>query len=194
MGVDTLTETMEYTTRGRGTAILFGDGAGAAILEASDDPSKGMIAQGMHADGSLGHHLFIPRRERDFPESIPFGTDELPIGAMRMNGREVFRFAVGTFSKLIRDTLDKAGVSASDVDHFVCHQSNMRILQAARERFGIPEDKLYVNINRYGNTSSASVALCLHELRDAGRVKDGQLVMFVAFGGGMTWASSLWRV
>jgi len=194
VGVDTLTETMEYTTRGRGTAILFGDGAGAAILEASDDANKGLIAQSLHANGSLGHHLFIPRRERDFPEDNPFGTDELPIGAMRMNGREVFRFAVGTFSKLIQDTLDDAGVTAEDVDHFICHQSNLRILQAARDKFGIPEEKLYVNIDRYGNTSAASVPLCLHELREAGRVKEGQLVMFVAFGGGMTWASSLWQL
>lgn len=194
IGVDTLTETMEYTTRGRGTAILFGDGAGAAVLSAVDDPNKGLIAQSLHADGSLGKHLFIPRREEDFPEDLPFGTDELQIGAMRMNGREVFRFAVGTFSNLIQETLDKAGVTAEDIDHFVCHQSNLRILKAARDKFGIPEEKLYVNINRYGNTSAASVPLCLHELRDAGRIKEGQLVMFVAFGGGMTWASSLWQL
>ncbi len=194
VGVDTLTETMEYTTRGRGTAILFGDGAGAAVLEATDDPSKGLIAQAMHANGSLADHLFIPRRERDFPEDAPFGTDELPIGSMRMNGREVFRFAVGTFSNLIQETLDKAGVTTDDVDHFVCHQSNLRILHAARDKFGIPDEKLYVNIDRYGNTSAASVPLCLHELRAAGRLKEGQLVMFVAFGGGMTWASSLWRL
>ena len=194
IGVDTLTETMEYTTRGRGTSILFGDAAGAAVISACDDPSKGMIAQGMHANGAQWAHLFIPRRERDFPESQPFGADELPLGAMRMNGREVFRFAVGTFSNLIQETLDKAGLTAEDVDHFVCHQSNLRILQAAREKFGLPEEKLYVNIDRYGNTSAASVALCLHELRDAGRIKDGQIVMLVAFGGGMTWASSLWRV
>jgi len=194
IGVDTLTETMEYSTRGRGTAILFGDAAGAAVIEATDDPSKGLIAQTMHADGSMGHHLFIPRRERDFPKDAPFGTDELPIGAMRMNGREVFRFAVGAFSDLIQETLDKAGVNADDVDHYVCHQSNLRILEAARQRFGLPEEKVYVNIHRYGNTSAASVPLCLHELREAGRLQDGQLVMFVAFGGGMTWASSLWRV
>jgi len=194
IGVDTLTETMEYSTRGRGTAILFGDAAGAAVIEAADDPSRGLIAQSMHADGSMGHHLFIPRRERDFPKDAPFGCDELPIGAMRMNGREVFRFAVGAFADLIQETLDKAGVAASDVDHFVCHQSNLRILEAARQRFGLPEEKVYVNIDRYGNTSAASVPLCLHELRQAGRVQDGQLVMFVAFGGGMTWASSLWRV
>jgi len=194
IGVDTLTETMEYSTRGRGTAILFGDAAGAAVVEPTDDDSKGLIAQSMHADGSMGHHLFIPRRERDFPADAPFGTDELPIGAMRMNGREVFRFAVGAFSDLIQETLDKAGVSAADVDHYVCHQSNLRILEAARQRFGLPEEKVYVNIHRYGNTSAASVPLCLHELREAERLQDGQLVMFVAFGGGMTWASSLWRV
>ena len=194
IGVDTLTDTMEYTTRGRGTSILFGDGAGAAVIEATDDAGKGLIAQSMHSDGSMGPSLFIPRAERDFPESVPYGSDELPIGAMRMNGREVFRFAVGTFENLIQETLDKAGVTAEEVDHFVCHQSNMRILTAARDRFGLPEEKLYINIDRFGNTSAASVPICLDELRASGRVKEGQLVMFVAFGGGMTWGSSLWQL
>jgi 3-oxoacyl-[acyl-carrier-protein] synthase III len=194
IGVDTLTDTMEYTTRGRGTAILFGDGAGAAVIEATDDPSRGVIAQKMHADGSLWKHLYIPRDESDFPEDEPFGADQLPMGAMRMNGREVFRFAVKTFGDLIQETLDEAGVSVEDVAHFVCHQSNLRILQAARERFGLPEEKLFVNIDRFGNTSSASVPICLHELHSAGKIAEGELVMFVAFGGGMTWASSLWRV
>jgi len=191
-GVDTLTETMEYTTRGRGTAILFGDGAGAAIVEATGEPDRGLIAQKMHADGSMWRHLYIPRDPRDYPEGQ--SEAELPLGLMRMNGREVFRFAVKTFSDLIEETLSEAGVGVEEVSHFVCHQSNLRILQAARERFGLPEEKLYVNIDRYGNTSAASVPICLHELHASGRIKDGQLVMFVAFGGGMTWASSLWRV
>ena len=113
---------------------------------------------------------------------------------MYMNGREVFKFAVGTFQSLIQETLDKAGLKPEDVDQYICHQSNARILESARERFGIPHDKLYVNIDRVGNTSAASVPLCFDELRTAGRVKEGDLVMFVAFGGGLTWAASLWRL
>lgn len=192
VGCDVLSQFMEYTTEGRGTAIIFGDAAGAAIVRATDDESKGVIAQCMHADGSRWHDLYIPRRERDIPEGVEgFGRR---LGLMHMNGRDVFRFAVKTFPDVIAETLEKAGVEASDVSQFVCHQSNARILEAARERFGLPHEKLYVNIDRYGNTSAGSVPICLHELREAGRVNPGELVMFVAFGGGLTWASSLWRM
>jgi len=192
IGCDVLTPLMDYNTEGRGTAIIFGDAAGAAILQATDDPEKGLIAQSMHADGSGWRHLFIPRHDSDFPPG--FEPDNRRYGKMIMNGREVFKFAVTTFQGLIAETLEKAGLTADDVDHFVCHQSNARILESARERFGIPHEKMYVNIDRVGNTSAGSVPLCLDELRTAGRIKDGQLVMLVAFGGGLTWASSLWRV
>jgi len=192
VGCDVLSQFMEYTTEGRGTAIIFGDAAGAAIVRATDDETKGVIAQCMHADGSRWHDLYIPRRERDIPEGVEgYGRK---LGLMHMNGRDVFRFAVKTFPDVIAETLEKAGVKASDVAQFVCHQSNARILEAARERFGLPHEKLYVNIDRYGNTSAGSVPICLHELREAGRVRSGDLVMFVAFGGGLTWSSSLWRM
>jgi 3-oxoacyl-[acyl-carrier-protein] synthase III len=192
IGCDVLTPLMEYTNEWRGTAILFGDAAGAAILKATDDASKGLIAQSMHSDGSGWKHLYIPRKARDFPPEVdPAGK---PMGKMYMAGREVFKFAVGTFSDLIAQTLEKAGLKAEDVDHYICHQSNARILEAARERFGIPPEKMYVNIDRIGNTSAGSVPLCLDELRAAGRVKEGQVVMFVAFGGGLTWAASLWQI
>jgi 3-oxoacyl-[acyl-carrier-protein] synthase-3 len=106
----------------------------------------------------------------------------------------VFKFAVGTFANLIQETLDKARVAPDQVDMYVCHQSNARILQAARERFEIPEHKLYINIDRVGNTVGASVPLCLDELITQGRIKPGMKVMFVAFGGGLTWGSSLWQL
>jgi 3-oxoacyl-[acyl-carrier-protein] synthase-3 len=192
VGCDILTPLMEYSTEGRGTAIIFGDAAGAAVIQATDDAGKGIMAQSMHADGRGWKHLYIPRKERDFPPDADPGRRKL--GLMYMNGREVFKFAVGTFGDLIQETLDKAGITAAEVDHFVCHQSNARILEAARERFGIPHEKLYVNIDRVGNTSAGSVPLCFDELRRAGRIKEGQVVMFVAFGGGLTWASSLWQV
>jgi 3-oxoacyl-[acyl-carrier-protein] synthase-3 len=192
VGCDTLSDFMDYSTEGRGVAILFGDAAGAVVLRATDDPSRGVIAQAMHADGDGWPHLFIPRQPRDFPPGVEPGGKKL--GVMYMHGREVFKFAVATFSDLIVETLDKAGLNAEDVDHYICHQSNARILEAARERFRLPPEKLYVNIDRVGNTSSGSIPVCLHELRAAGRVRDGQVVMFVAFGGGLTWASSLWRL
>lgn len=192
IGCDVLTPLMDYTTEGRGTAIIFGDAAGAAVLRATDDASKGIIAQSMHSDGSGWRHLYIPRHDSDFPEGVE--PDHKKFNKMIMNGREVFKFAVSTFQELIAETLQKAGLTAADIDHFVCHQSNARILEAARERFGIPHEKMYVNIDRVGNTSAGSVPVCLDELRAAGRIKEGQLVMLVAFGGGLTWASSLWRV
>lgn len=191
IGAETLTKFMDYSTAGRTTAILFGDGAGAAILRATDDTSKGVIAQSMHADGSGWRELFIPNTDDDYPAG--FDRSTLPPGRMYMNGREVFKFAVSTFQTLIAETLEKAGLKASDVDQFVCHQSNIRILEAARERFGIPHEKLHTNIDRVGNTSAASVPMLFDELRKGGTVREGQKVMFVAFGAGLTWGSSLWQ-
>jgi 3-oxoacyl-[acyl-carrier-protein] synthase III len=192
IGADLLTRVADYSTEGRGVAILCGDAAGAVILRSTPDLSKGIIAQAMHSDGNGWKHLFIPRHAGHFPPNEdPTGK---PMNKMYMNGREVFKFAVGTFSDLIQETLDKAGLTTADVDQFICHQSNARILDAARDRFGLPKDKLYINIDRYGNSSSGSVPLCLDELVAAGRVKPGDTVMFVAFGGGLTWASSLWQL
>ena len=192
IGAEHLSRTMRYTTEGRGTAILFGDAAAAAVLRRTSDTTKGPIAHVMRSDGSSWRDLYIPKHMDNYPEGHEASPDKL--GLMVMNGRGVFRFAVGTFSDVIAETLEQAGVTANDVSQFICHQSNIRILHAAAERFGIPEDKLYVNIDRYGNTSAASVPICLHELRQAGRIGEGELIMFVAFGGGLTWASSLWQV
>jgi 3-oxoacyl-[acyl-carrier-protein] synthase-3 len=117
-----------------------------------------------------------------------------------MNGAGVFKFAVGTFPGVIQETLDLAGLQAADVDMYVCHQSNARILSAARERFGLPENKLYVNIDKVGNTVGASVPLVLDECVRNKRLTlgtpgtPGQRVLFVAFGGGLTWGSSLWQL
>jgi len=195
IGAEKLSDTQQYNTAGRSTSIIFGDGAACALLARDDDPAKGCIAQTMHADGSRWEDLYIPRAEgRDFPGGARAPGDDLPLGLMRMNGRAVFRFAVSTFQDLIQETLDRASVGAEDVDLFVCHQSNVRIIEAARERFGIPAEKMPVNIDRYGNTSAASIPILLSELSDEGRVRAGSLVMFVAFGAGLTWSSSLWRV
>ena len=192
IGADTLSEHMNYCTAGRGTAIIFGDAAGAVILRATDDPSLGVLAQAMHADGKGWKDIYIPYEDRDFPPGVaPDGSLK---SYVQMNGAAVFKFAVGTFSSLIEETLEKANLQAADVDLFVCHQSNARILQSARERFGLAPEKLYVNIDRVGNTVGASVPLCLDELVQAGRVFPGMKVMFVAFGGGLTWGSSLWQL
>ena len=190
VGADTLTQFVRYDNSGRDTAILFGDAAGAIILRATDDTSRGLIAQAMHTDGGRWHELYIPEHMQDFHDE----PDESLLKTIRMNGRGVFKFAVGTVQELIAETLEKAGVQASDVAQFVCHQSNARILESARKRFGIPQDRMLVNIVMYGNTVAASVPLCFDELVRGGKISKGDLVMFVAFGGGLTWGASLWRL
>ncbi len=192
VGADTVSIHMDYSTKGRGTSIIFGDAAGAAIVKATDDTSKGILAQSMHADGSGWKDIYVPEADRDFPPGVE--PDPEKFSMVQMNGASVFKFAVGTFPELIQQTLDRAKLKASDIDLFVCHQSNQRILHSARDRFGIPEEKLYVNIQNYGNTVAASVPLCLDELKKAGKVREGSKVMFVAFGGGLTWGSSLWQI
>jgi 3-oxoacyl-[acyl-carrier-protein] synthase-3 len=146
----------------------------------------------MHCDGEGWKDIYVPKTPHDFPKGA--ACDPSKYGYVQMSGSSVFKFAVGTFPALIQETLDKAKMKASDVDMYVCHQSNQRILMAARERFGLPENKLYVNIDRVGNTVGASVPICLDELRRSGQIREGQVVMFLAFGGGLTWGSSLWQI
>ncbi len=194
VGSDCLSTLMDYSTAGRGTAIIFGDAAGAAVLQAADDPSFGVVAQSMHCAGEGWKEIYVPECPQDFPPGV--ACDPGKYGRVQMNGAGVFKFAVGTFPELIEQTLTQAGLKPDDIDMFVCHQSNARILGAARERFGVPEHKLYVNIDRLGNTVAASVPLCLDELVRAGRITlgSGQRIMMLAFGGGLTWGASLWRV
>ncbi|RLE24728.1 MAG: 3-oxoacyl-ACP synthase [Actinobacteria bacterium] len=192
VGVDIVTKFLDYSTFGRGASILFGDAAGAVILKVTDDTSKGLIAQAMHSDGGGSKHLFVPTCTADFFNRDD--ADERKLCKVQMNGQAVFRFAVTKFPMLIAETLEKASLSSDDVDHYICHQSNMRILTAARERFGLPEEKLHINVDRFGNTVAASVPLVLDELTKAGRIHEGQKVMFLGFGAGLTWGSSLWQL
>ncbi len=192
IGADCVTRHIDYSTYGRGAAILFGDASAAIILKADDNPEIGMIAQRMHSDGAGSKHLFIPEHCSDFPDPDDF--DERKLDKVQMNGQAVFKFAVSKFQQVIQDTLDDSGLNADDIDHFICHQANSRILDSARDRFGVPEDKLLVNIYKYGNTVAASAPLVFEELRQAGRIKPGQKIMFLAFGAGLTWGSSLWQL
>ena len=190
VGAETLSKITDYTDRR--TCILFGDGAGAAVVTASDDSNQGSLQQTMRSEGSLWSELYVPRSEQDLPESCEVFTGNF--GTLQMNGQAVYKFAVTTTLNVIRETLKKAGVSPEELAMVIPHQSNRRILESAREKLGLPPEKLYINIDRYGNTSAASVPICLHELTEAGRVKPGDLVMFMAIGGGMTWTANLWRL
>lgn len=192
IGGDTLTQSVEFNTHGRAAAILFGDAAAGVILRRTEDRTKGLIAQAMHSDGSRWDDLYIPKTVHDLNEADRVSNTQLD--KLHMNGAGVFRFAVGTFPQIIAQTLDDAGIAAAEVDHYVCHQSNQRILQAAKDRFGLPDEKLHTNIDRFGNTVGASVPLVLNDLREAGKVRAGQKIMFVGFGGGLTWGTSLWQI
>lgn len=190
IGAETLSRVVDMEDRG--TCILFGDGAAAAVLRRSQDPSKRLLAARWGADGSRADHIWIPAGGAAEPASARTVNEKLH--TMRMKGREVFKFAVSMMQDLVHDTAADAGVSLSDVALLIPHQSNLRIIESATEKLGIPLERVLVNIDRYGNTSAASIPIGLHEARAAGRIKPGDLVMMVAFGAGLTWAAALLRV
>ena len=173
----------------RATSILFGDGAAAAVLSRSPDDGPGVLAWDLGCDGSAAGLLEIRAGGSRMPataETIAAGEQYL-----KMQGREVFRRAVRVVVESARTTLDRAGVAASDVAWFVPHQANIRIIESASSRLGIAADRTIVNIDRYGNTSAASIPLALAEAADDGRLREGDLVLMSGFGAGMTWASAL---
>jgi 3-oxoacyl-[acyl-carrier-protein] synthase-3 len=175
----------------RATSILFGDGAAAAVLSRSPDDGPGVLAWDLGCDGSAAGLLEIRAggsRMPATPETIAAGEQYL-----KMQGQEVFRRAVRVVVDSARATLDRAGVSPADVAWFVPHQANIRIIESAASRLGIGGDRTIVNIDRYGNTSAASIPLALAEAADDGRLQDGDLVLMSGFGAGMTWASALLR-
>ena len=173
----------------RATSILFGDGAAAAVLSRSLDDGPGVLAWDLGCDGSAAGLLEIRAggsRMPATPETIAAGEQYL-----KMQGQEVFRRAVRVVAESARTTLDRAGVAPSDVAWFVPHQANIRIIESAASRVGIQAERTIVNIDRYGNTSAASIPLALAEAADDGRLRDGDLVLMSGFGAGMTWASAL---
>ena len=173
------------------TSSLFGDGAGAAVLVAGDDPEQGCLYQSMNSNGSLWRELYLPTHASQVPEGAVFSG---ALHKLQMNGREVYKFAVSTLLETVDVALAATGLTLDDIAMIVAHQSNARILESVREKLGLPTEKVYVNIDRFGNTSAASVAICLHELFEARRIGRGDRVMMLAVGGGMTWASSVWRL
>jgi 3-oxoacyl-[acyl-carrier-protein] synthase-3 len=175
----------------RSTFVLFGDGAAAAVLSRSPDDGPGVLAWDLGCDGSAAALLEIRAggsRMPATPETIAAGEQYL-----KMQGQEVFRRAVRAVVDSARVTLDRAGVTAADVAWFVPHQANIRIIDSAAGRLGIAKERTIVNIERYGNTSAASIPLALAEAAEDGRVRDGDLVLMSGFGAGMTWGSALLR-
>ncbi|MDV7765416.1 beta-ketoacyl-ACP synthase III [Peribacillus sp. CSMR9] len=168
IGVEKLSKVTNWEDRN--TAVLFGDGAGAAVLGPVSE-GKGILAFELGADGTGGKHLL---QDGDF---------------IHMNGREVFKFAVRQMGESSLSVLDKAGLTKEDVDLLVPHQANIRIMESSRERLGLPIEKMTKTVHKYGNTSSASIPMALVEEMEAGRIKDNDLIIMVGFGGGLTWGA-----
>jgi 3-oxoacyl-[acyl-carrier-protein] synthase-3 len=174
----------------RATCVLFGDGAGAAVLKRSKH-GKGILSAYMRSDGKLADLLYRPEGGATTPMSAE--VLEKRSHLVKMAGREVFKHAVRSMSDAADRALDGARLTGTDIDLLIPHQANVRIIEATAKHSGIPMDKVYVNVDRYGNTSSASIPIALNEAIESGRVKDGSTVMMVAFGAGFTWASMVIR-
>ncbi len=188
IGVETLSRITDYTDRT--TCGLFGDGAGAVVLRPAA-AGDGILALDMHSDGTLGDVLEIPAGISRNPAS--HATVDNHEHAIRMQGKKLFPFAVRSMEEALRTCLERSGLSPDDLDVLIPHQANIRIVDAVRERLGVPVEKAVVNIERYGNTSSASIPIALDEVVRAGKVRPGDGVGFAAFGGGATWGASVMR-
>jgi 3-oxoacyl-[acyl-carrier-protein] synthase-3 len=173
----------------RSTAVLFGDGSGAVVVEASEEPC-GIRSHVLGSDGDGAEHIIVP----DGGVARPITQEVLDAGGgytIQMNGREVFKFATRVMGTALGEVLDDAGLTTDDVDLFVPHQANARIIRYAAEEFDLPPDKVVMNVDRYGNTSAASVPLALAEAFDEGRARPGDTIALVAFGAGLTWAAAI---
>lgn len=175
----------------RSTAILFGDGAAAVVLQATDEPC-GVLSHVLGSDGSGAEHLKLPAGGVKMP--ITREVIDQGLNAVVMNGREVFKFATTIMGTALDEVLEKAGITADQVDLFIPHQANKRIIDYAAKRANIPAEKVIVNVDRYGNTSAASVALALAEAFEDGLVKPGAIIAMVAFGAGLTWAAVIYKM
>ncbi len=176
IGADTLTKYLNW--KERTTSILFGDGAGAAMLVSSNDGS-GVLSSWLKAEGNLGHHLIMPGGGSRDPEQRNGRF-------ITMDGKEVFRFAVRVLEESIRGCLKTAGLNVEDIDLLIPHQANYRIIDHVIKKMRLPKEKVYVNLHKYGNTSAASIPLALDEALAEGRIKKGEIVVLSGFGAGLT--------
>ncbi len=183
---------MDKTTEGRNVAVIFGDGAGAAVVQATTDPDHRILSTHLHADGRYAEDLYLKdpgsSREGHF---INAETATSPDSSVVMNGNAVFKHAVVRFMEVINEGLSANGYQASDVNLLVPHQANIRISEYVRQQMGLPEDRVFNNIQQYGNTTAASIPIALTEAYEQGRVKPGDLICLAAFGSGFTWGSAL---
>ena len=186
IGAETLSRITDFTDRG--TCVLLADAAGAAVLEASEDGS-GIIDTDLYSDGQFADLLYMPGGGSRNPATRE--TVDARMHYARMKGSEVFKVAVRMFVDCAQTILSRHGMTAADIDLFIPHQANLRIIEAAAKRVGLPMEKVFVNVDRYGNTGAASVYVALEEAVAAGRVKRGDTLLLAAFGGGFAWGAAL---
>ena len=193
VGAEIQSTAIDATTRGRNTAVIFADGAGAVILQPTDRP--GILSTHLHSDGRFAEELYVkdpgssrPREERQ-PEQILDTTNFKVV----MNGSQVFKHAVVRFMEVINEALTANGMKKDDISLLVPHQANLRISQYIQDKLGLPDDKVYNNIMRYGNTTAASIPIAMSEAWAEGRIKENDVICLAAFGSGFTWASALIR-
>ncbi len=187
-GAETLTRVTNWEDRN--TCVLFGDAAGAAVLEPSPDDS-GILSHYWKADGTLGSLLNMPAGGSRLPASAE--TVGKKLHTVQMKGNEVFKHAVKRMSEASAEALRRAGLSKEDVHWFIPHQANIRIIEATGERLDVPKERIYVNIHKYGNVSAATIPIALNELDGEGKLKKGDIILMTAFGSGLTWAAIAYR-
>ncbi len=185
IGAETLSRIVDWTDRG--TCVLFGDGAGAVVLEASDEP--GILSTHLHADGAYEALLHVP-----FGISSGYGAVTDGRAFMQMRGNEVFRVAVNTLGRIVDETLAANGLEKSDIDWLVPHQANIRIIKATAKKLNMDMDHVVVTVAEHGNTSAASIPLALDHAVRAGKIQPGETLLMEAFGGGFTWGSALLKL
>jgi 3-oxoacyl-[acyl-carrier-protein] synthase-3 len=188
IGSEVMSAIMDWTDRN--TCILFGDGAGAAVVSASVG-ERGILSSHLRSDGALCDLIAVPGGGSRNPPSEKVVAERMQF--IKMKGNETFKVAVRTLEDIARETLAANNLTVKDLDLYVPHQANMRILKAVADRLGLPLEKVMLNLDRYGNTSAASIPIALDEAMQEGRIKEGSLVMVGAFGAGLTWASALIR-
>ena len=189
VGTEVLSGFIDWTDRA--TCVLFGDGAGAAVVSRSTQNGHGIVCNILGSDGSEGELLNIPGGGSACPPSQESVKNKQHF--LKMQGTELFKIAVRTMEDAVKEVVAKGGLKVSDINCLIPHQANMRILQAVAERLEIPLEKVFINVERYGNMSSASTAVAFYEAVKNGKIKEGDNVVLVAFGGGLTWAATLIR-
>ncbi|MEZ0536708.1 beta-ketoacyl-ACP synthase III [Caldicellulosiruptoraceae bacterium PP1] len=187
IGAEVLSKIIDW--KDRNTCVLFGDGASAVFLSASEQ--KGIISTFIMSDGQKGNAIKIPALP---VENIITGFVEKPQCKISMDGREVYRFATDVMAKSIEKVLENSGLNIEDISLIIPHQANIRIIEYAADKLKVSKDKFYINIDKYGNTSAASIGIALDEAFDEGRIKSGDNIILVGFGGGLTWGATLIKV